>query len=79
LHRIAQYVERRVEQLVQQRVDKRVREINHEMKELAVATRKAIAAMAEAINSHDELIRQLAKRDETDLRPDNQRSLRVVN
>jgi hypothetical protein len=78
--RIEKYIAVRVEQLVERRVAEHVREIRAEMTELAVATRKAIQAMATAIDKHDGVIRELAKRNETDERSsDNPRSLRVVN
>jgi hypothetical protein len=77
--RVERYIEARVEELVERRVAERVQGVYAEMRELATSIRKAISAMAKAIEKHDELIRQQLKRDETDVRSDNPRSLRVVN
>jgi hypothetical protein len=76
--RIQRYFEAHVEQLVQQRVAERTQQIRRELTEVATAVRKAVTAMAQAIDAHDKLIRELTKRDEPDARPD-QRALRVVN
>jgi hypothetical protein len=57
--RIQRYFEAHVEQLVERRVEERLREIRSELTEVAVATRKAVQAMAEAINKHAEILRQL--------------------
>jgi hypothetical protein len=76
--RIQRYFEARIEKMIERRVEERMLEIRSELTEVATATRKAIQAMAQALDKHAELIRELAKRNETDVRSDNSR-LRVVN
>jgi hypothetical protein len=78
--RVAKYFEAHVEKLIERKVQERTREVYKEMREFATAVRKSIEAMADAINKHADLIRDLAKRDETDTRSsDNPRPLRIVN
>jgi hypothetical protein len=72
-------IEAQIEKQIERRVDEKVRDIYSDMTQLATNVRKTVNAMADAINKHSELIRELGKRGEPDARPDSQRALRVVN